>query len=212
MYVPQCLLAHVDYKLAMILHPDSSHPASSHSDFATLHRAYNLLSCRQSRQQYLSSGYGWSSRGDGSAPSFDDAMRAEVLRRRSGGAARYGSSYRRSDAGAGAWGGYGAGSAWKPNPEDGFPEQGKGEALYMSNERFMSIFIAIVSHGLGIDSESSCKCSCSTTVRAIGVDTMESRDVVYRYTPGAATSTARGVSLTALGAFTVDIADRAAHL
>jgi hypothetical protein len=71
-------------------------------------------------------------------------MRAEVLRRRAGGAAAYG-SYRRSDAGRGAWGGYGLGSDWTPNPEDGFPEQGKGEVVYMSNERFMSIFIAIVS-------------------------------------------------------------------
>ena len=133
----------------MILHPDSSHPASSQADFATLHRAYTLLSCRQSRQSYLSSGFGWSGRSDGSAPSYDDAMRAEVLRRRAGGAAAYGSyghgQRRSSDAGAGAWGGYGMGSNWTPNPEDGFPEQGKGEVVYMSNERFMSIFIAIVS-------------------------------------------------------------------
>lgn len=131
------------YRLAMILHPDSSHPASSHTDFATLHRAYTLLSRSSSRQQYLSSGYGWSGRSDGSGPSFDDAMRAEVMRRRAGGAAAYGGSYRRSDAGQGAWGGYGMGGAWTPNPEDGFPEQGKGEALYMSNERAMTIFIAV---------------------------------------------------------------------
>ena len=140
------LLLRTDYRLAMILHPDSSHPASSHTDFATLHRAYTLLSRSSSRQQYLSSGYGWSGRSDGSGPSFDDAMRAEVMRRRAGGAAAYGGSYRRSDAGQGAWGGYGMGGAWTPNPEDGFPEQGKGEALYMSNERAMTIFIAVVSH------------------------------------------------------------------
>jgi hypothetical protein len=142
----------VDYKLAMLLHPDSSHPSSSPLHFATLHRAYSLLSQPSSRTMYLQTGCGWPNSSGVSSMSWTDAqMRAEAAMRRRGGAAAWGPShrgFRDSDAGRGAWGGFQGGTGtWESYGDPGLASQptGRGEEIYMSNRRFLSLIGAIVS-------------------------------------------------------------------
>ncbi|OCF37415.1 hypothetical protein I316_00536 [Kwoniella heveanensis BCC8398] len=142
------------YKLALLLHPDSSHPSSSHDHFATLNRAYKLLSTPSSRNSYLKTGYGWtnpsSSSSDGPRPPSEYGMHAEILRRARGGTASWEKRrYRDSDAGRGAWGGFDGSQGWKPytdhngafNPNMGFDTTatGTGEERYMSNPRFLAV-------------------------------------------------------------------------
>lgn len=130
----------------MILHPDSSHPSSSPEHFATLARAYALLSQPQSRQAYLQTGYGWSATGHVTKDSWSDArMRSEVHARRRGGAASWeaGSRGYRSHEPGGGWA-YQQ-EQWQYGDEFATPPKGNGEALYMSNRRFVSIFMGIVS-------------------------------------------------------------------
>ncbi|RSH90356.1 hypothetical protein EHS25_001690 [Saitozyma podzolica] len=128
------------YKLAKMVHPDSSHPSSSPTDFATLHKAYTLLSEPSSRSMYLSTGYGWSTGTTSNPMSWSDAqMRAEVASRRRGGAAAWGPGhrgYRDSDAGRGAWN-----HSWDDGY--GFQPTGTGEERYMSNSRFLALLGAI---------------------------------------------------------------------
>lgn len=136
------------YKLALLLHPDSSHPSSSPDHFAMLNKAYNLLSKQSSRSAFLKTGYGWdvSSTSGGTQSWSDSLMRAEIARRRSGGTAAWDSAtrgYRDSDAGRGAWGGFDGSQGWRPyeDPSKGFspPTSGSGEERYMSNPRFLAV-------------------------------------------------------------------------
>ncbi|KAK1926453.1 hypothetical protein DB88DRAFT_481884 [Papiliotrema laurentii] len=122
------------YRLALLLHPDSSHPSSSQSNFATLNRAYTLLSNSSSRQSYLHYGQGWTPDG-GTRYDPIDPMLQEVLRRKRDGAGRRG----RSEAGRGAWGAYGMDGKWYD-----FPEAGVGaEPKYMSHPRFASVLFVV---------------------------------------------------------------------
>ncbi|KAK4686581.1 hypothetical protein P7C73_g3541, partial [Tremellales sp. Uapishka_1] len=159
------------YRLALLLHPDSHHPSSSPENFATLNRAYTLLSLPQSRNSYLQTGYGWST---SPTASRDDDMLAHVRHRRRAGAAAWGDGrggYRDSDAGRGAWGGFKAGDGkYHPYEETGFgfqahdwtPGKGKGEERYMSNQRFLSaifaagvVFAWIQYHRIGMAADST---------------------------------------------------------
>ncbi|KAI9635402.1 uncharacterized protein MKK02DRAFT_44090 [Dioszegia hungarica] len=148
-----------DYRLAMILHPDSSHPSSSPEHFAMLHRAYSLLSSSQSRSSYLQSGFGWSPTGQAVRDSWSDAqMRSEVHARRRGGAAAWETGsrgYRSAEAG---WAQQE--EQWQYGDEFRAPPKGTGEVIYMSNKRFISIFAGvsvliawIQYHRIGIASE-----------------------------------------------------------
>lgn len=137
-----------DYKLALLLHPDSSHPSSSPDHFATLNKAYNLLSKQSSRSAFLKTGYGWdvSTSSGGTQTWSDSLMRAEIARRRNGGAAAWSGAsrrYRDSDAGRGAWGGFDGSQGWRPyeDPSKGFspPTSGPAEERYMSNPRFLAV-------------------------------------------------------------------------
>ncbi|WVQ97965.1 hypothetical protein IAU59_005085 [Kwoniella sp. CBS 9459] len=142
------------YKLALLLHPDSSHPSSSHDHFATLNRAYKLLSTPSSRTSYQKTGYGWTHpsapSSDGPRPPSEYGMHAEILRRAQGGTASWDKRrYRDSDAGRGAWGGFDGSQGWRPytdhngafNPNMGFDTTatGTGEERYMSNPRFLAV-------------------------------------------------------------------------
>ncbi|UOH81097.1 hypothetical protein LQV05_003759 [Cryptococcus neoformans] len=136
------------YKLALLLHPDSSHPSSSPDHFATLNKAYNLLSKQSSRSAFLKTGYGWdvSTSSGGNQTWSDSLMRAEIARRRNGGAAAWNGAsrrYRDSDAGRGAWGGFDGSQGWRPyeDPSKGFspPTSGPAEERYMSNPRFLAV-------------------------------------------------------------------------
>ncbi|WWD22112.1 hypothetical protein CI109_106601 [Kwoniella shandongensis] len=131
------------YKLALLLHPDSSHPSSSHDHFAVLNRAYRLLGKPSSRNAYVKTGYGWDLSAVAS-PRHDPGMYAEVLRRRQGGAAAWDGSTRRfrdSDAGKGAWGGFDGSQGWRPYEDVhmGFQPTGPAEERYMSNPRFLAV-------------------------------------------------------------------------
>ncbi|TYJ56319.1 hypothetical protein B9479_003011 [Cryptococcus floricola] len=138
------------YKLALLLHPDSSHPSSSPDHFDTLNKAYNLLSKPSSRSAYSKTGYGWDLASSSSSPgpsSVDQWMRAEIHRRRTYGAAAWNPAsrnYRNSDAGKGAWGGFDGSKGWKPyESKTGFEppraDTGAAEERYMSNPRFLAV-------------------------------------------------------------------------
>lgn len=150
-----------DYKLALLLHPDSSHPSSSPEHFASLHKAYTLLSNPSSRNSYIQTGYGWSptsssSSSSSSSTNYEDRMRAEIRYRARGGAAawssgaRYGDGrpmYGDSEAGRGAFGGFRGGDGkWEPYDTGEFDtRQGTGEERYMSNMQFLAMIAGIVS-------------------------------------------------------------------
>ncbi|KAK8846828.1 hypothetical protein IAR55_005916 [Kwoniella newhampshirensis] len=132
------------YKLALLLHPDSSHPSSSHDHFAVLNRAYKLLAQPSSRSAYMKTGYGWDLSSMAARTPQDPRMHAEVMRRRQGGAAAWDGSTRRfrdSDAGKGAWGGFDGSQGWRPYEDVhmGFQPTGPGEERYMSNPRFLAV-------------------------------------------------------------------------
>lgn len=126
----------------MILHPDSSHPSSSPEHFATLHRAYSLLSQPQSRSSYNQTGFGWSPTGQAVRDTWSDAqMRSEVHARRRGGAASWEAGsrgYRSTETG---W----QQEQWQYGDEFATPPKGNGEVVYMSNMKFMSLFAGVVS-------------------------------------------------------------------
>ncbi|WVR04561.1 hypothetical protein IAU60_001568 [Kwoniella sp. DSM 27419] len=135
------------YKLALLLHPDSSHPSSSHDHFSTLNKAYTLLSTPSSRKAYLKTGYGWTAPSQPNPrPPADYSMHAEIMRRSQGGTSGWDAKqrqYRDSDAGRGAWGGFDGSQGWKPyaNTHMGFDQTatGTGEERYMSNPRFLAV-------------------------------------------------------------------------
>jgi curved DNA-binding protein CbpA len=133
-----------DYRLALLLHPDSSHPSSSPANFATLNRAYKLLSTPSSREDYLRSNFGWSHDGKASPYEFDPMM-AEILRRKRDGAGRR----FRTEAGRGAWGTYGPDGKWQPAQEY---RGGAGEPKYMSHSSFGSMLIFLVRAGSWVSS------------------------------------------------------------
>lgn len=94
-----------DYKLALILHPDSSHPAASAEHFATLNKAYKLLSDPAQRRSFLQTGYGWASKAGGDGVSaYDQAFHDAVQHAKQAGASEWrGRGFRDAEAGSGAW-------------------------------------------------------------------------------------------------------------
>ncbi|KAJ9117750.1 hypothetical protein QFC20_000028 [Naganishia adeliensis] len=52
------------YRLALLYHPDSTHPSSSPHHFSLLNRAYKLLSSPHARATYHRTGLGWGSAND----------------------------------------------------------------------------------------------------------------------------------------------------
>ena len=108
-----------DYRLALLLHPDSSHPSASPSNFATLHRAYTLLSTPRSRQLFEQFGQGWSSSSSDASEGAYDSFRTEAMFRGRAAAETRRSNHRRNraDAGGGAWGYWGMDGRWRPFPE-----------------------------------------------------------------------------------------------
>ncbi len=126
----------LDYKLAMLYHPDANHPSSSTDHFAALSKAYNLLSTEASRSLYLRTGIGWSGLAPESASAAswqDDEMRRQARAR---GRAQYARSYR-AESGSGRGGdGYDR-MRWGYDAED-IPDMGKGEGRYMCHHRFFA--------------------------------------------------------------------------
>ena len=131
-----------DYRLARILHPDSSHPSASHDNFAILHKAYTLLSHPGTRSMYLQTGYGWSTDGSVSSDeSWSDAqMRAEARARRRGGAAAWHTQNQPFTRNRDSWTD-GTGRAY----EEDFSPKGGGEPRYMTNQQFFVVVVGIVS-------------------------------------------------------------------
>lgn len=123
-----------------MLHPDSAHPSSSPQNFATLHRAYTLLSQPSSRSSYLHTGRGWSTPTQSASDVLDANLRAEVLRR-----GRAGAGFRSSDAGRGAWGGYSGGDHWRAYGDAGFHGDVTTEPTYMTHPRFFGVLMVVVS-------------------------------------------------------------------
>jgi curved DNA-binding protein CbpA len=148
-----------DYKLALLLHPDSSHPSSSPEHFASLHKAYTLLSNPQSRNSYIQTGYGWSPSGSTSNNNHnhEDRMRAEIRYRASRGARQWSNGarpmYGDSESGRGAFGGFRGGDGkWEPYDTGEFDAKGgTGEERYMSNMQFLCMIAGIVSPPLLVD-------------------------------------------------------------
>ncbi|BEJ17379.1 hypothetical protein CspHIS471_0607800 [Cutaneotrichosporon sp. HIS471] len=132
------------YKLALVLHPDSSHPSASAEHFATLNRAYKLLSVQQSRTSYLQTGYGWTGPTDAEDPhaSADAAMRSWARQARAHGASSWEAGarargFRASDGNSGYY---------HTHPGEDFPfhdapPKGNGDVIFMSNGAFVA-FIA----------------------------------------------------------------------
>ncbi|ORX34431.1 hypothetical protein BD324DRAFT_149974 [Kockovaella imperatae] len=116
------------YRLALILHPDSSHPSASPANFATLHRAYTLLSSSQARQTYERSGQGWTA-GSDTPPPYDH-VRADVFFR--GRAAAETRRANASDRDSGAWGYWGVDGKWYPFPEANVGKETPREPLFVS--------------------------------------------------------------------------------
>ncbi|RXK37580.1 hypothetical protein M231_05122 [Tremella mesenterica] len=124
------------YTLARLIHPDSSHPSSSTEHFATLHRAYTLLSNPSTRNIYLQTGYGWSHSSHQPTESWSDAqMRAEIRRRKHAGTAAWGHHQHRHQHQHYPHGGH-------YHEWDGgwyTPERGEGEERFMSNGKFLAL-------------------------------------------------------------------------
>ena len=123
-----------------MLHPDSAHPSSSPDNFATLNKAYTLLSQSSTRSNYVSTGHGWTRPESSSNDSLEAMMRAEVIRR-----ARAGAGNRFGDAGRGAWGGYGGTDQWRAYGDAGFHGDVTTEPTYMSHPRFFGVLMVLVS-------------------------------------------------------------------
>lgn len=143
-------ITHADYKLALVLHPDSSHPAASAEHFAILARAYKLLSSSAGRNSYLQSGAGWSPSGaeSGGRPE-DAAMREWARRAKAGGAASWQAGqasrhgFRDSDAGRGAWGYYRTHPGAEDFPFHDKPPEGDGKPIFMGNNRFLALIASL---------------------------------------------------------------------
>lgn len=139
------------YRLAMLYHPDSSHPSSSTDNFMALRNAYNLLNNENSRSLYNRTGIGWSSSSPSSSSASsssggmgfrhgDEMMRDEIRNRARhwGNPHAYGYAYGNARGEAGynqaRWGnngdGYSAGFAGHGN--------GNPNGNYTSNYRFVS--------------------------------------------------------------------------
>ncbi|GMK57596.1 hypothetical protein CspeluHIS016_0404300 [Cutaneotrichosporon spelunceum] len=132
------------YKLALVLHPDSSHPSASAEHFATLNRAYKLLSVQQSRTSYLQTGYGWAGPTGAEDPhaSSEAAMRSWARHARANGAASWEAGarargFRSSDGNAG----YYHSHPGEDFPFHDAPPKGNGDVIFMSNGAFVA-FIA----------------------------------------------------------------------
>ncbi|KAL1408975.1 hypothetical protein Q8F55_005792 [Vanrija albida] len=148
------------YKLALILHPDSSHPSASAEHFATLNRAYKLLSSSATRASYLQTGHGWSGTaadlGARPEPSADHWMREAVHRAKRNGAGGYDAhgwgkaGFRASEAGRGAWGRYGDNGNWYAFEEASLGGEKGGEPRYMSNNKFVIVVAALMGIGLWV--------------------------------------------------------------
>ncbi|TXT10715.1 hypothetical protein VHUM_02220 [Vanrija humicola] len=148
------------YKLALILHPDSSHPSASAEHFATLNRAYKLLSSPASRASYLQTGHGWSGTpsdgGPHAEPAADAWMREAVHRAKRNGAGAYDAhgwgkaGFRASEAGSGAWKRYSDTRGWYTFEEAHLDQQGTGEERYMSNNKFVIVVAALMGIGLWV--------------------------------------------------------------
>jgi curved DNA-binding protein CbpA len=133
-----------------VLHPDSSHPSASAEHFATLNRAYKLLSVQQSRTSYLQTGYGWSGPTDAEDPhaSADAAMRSWARHARAHGAASWEAGarargFRASEGGAGYY---------HTHPGEDFPfhdapPKGNGDVIFMSNGAFVAFIAGLAGVG-----------------------------------------------------------------
>lgn len=155
-----------DYKLALILHPDSSHPSASAEHFATLNKAYKLLSTTASRTSFLQTGYGWIGANPAASPSpgeyheasADVAMREWARYAKAHGAAsweagsRARGGFRDSDAGRRA---YRAEGFYHSHPGEDFPfhdapPKGNGDEIFMSNSRFVALLAGLAGIGAWI--------------------------------------------------------------
>lgn len=156
----------LDYKLALILHPDSSHPSASAEHFATLNKAYKLLSTTPSRVSYLQTGYGWDSANPSASPSpgeyqeasADAAMREWARYAKAHGAAsweagsRARGGFRDSDAGRAR---YSTDGFYHTHPGEDFPfherpPKGNGDEIFMSNSKFVSLIAGLAAFGSAI--------------------------------------------------------------
>lgn len=149
------------YSLALLYHPDSTHPSSSSENFTTLNKAYKLLSNDHARSLYNRASVGWSAgpdslanssrRGGGADPWNDEMMRAEIRRRQ--GAHHWGSPNYGPAAGRGSshyaharWGHGGAASGFGAYGMGmGEQEMTGGKPIYTSNSRFVGAVFVLVS-------------------------------------------------------------------
>lgn len=140
------------YSLALLYHPDSTHPSSSSDNFTTLNKAYKLLSNDHARNMYNRAGVGWSAgpdspanSGRGADPWNDEMMRAEIRRRGTHhwGSPNYGAGRGSSHYAQTRWGhaapGYGAYGM-------GEHEMTGGKPIYTSNSRFVGAVFVLVSN------------------------------------------------------------------
>lgn len=168
---PQLQTLTSDYKLALILHPDSSHPSASADHFATLNKAYKLLSTPASRTSYLQTGYGWVPSNPAASPtpgqyaesSLDAAMREYARHARAQGAASWEAGaharggFREADSRQRARAGYyhQDGSFYHSHPGEDFPfhdapPKGSGEEIYMSNTRFVALIAGLAAFATAV--------------------------------------------------------------
>lgn len=142
-----------DYRLALLYHPDSTHPSSSPHAFALLNRAYKLLSSPHARATYHRTGHGWGTAHDmaagrtgaAAAPGFNRASDEELRRQARARAYSYayssgGGAYASDGGGRGGqaydharWGG--RDGAEGPNPNGN----------YTTNTRFIGSLLIVVS-------------------------------------------------------------------
>ncbi|GHJ83845.1 hypothetical protein NliqN6_0247 [Naganishia liquefaciens] len=138
------------YRLALLYHPDSTHPSSSPHNFSLLNRAYKLLSSPHSRATYHRTGHGWGTAHDvaagrtgGAAGGFNRASDEELRRQAraraysyaysSGGSTGYGRGGQAYD--QARWGGTDRqeGGAGGPNPNGN----------YTTNTRFIGSLLIV---------------------------------------------------------------------
>jgi hypothetical protein len=155
-----------DYRLALLYHPDSTHPSSSPHHFSLLNRAYKLLSSPHARALYHRTGLGWGTAHDvaagrtGGAGGFNRASDEELRRQARARAYNYAYSGSGSSGGGAGYAGYANGrggqsydqARWGAGHEgpDGMGNPNPN-GNYTTNTRFIGSLLIVVSISPGCD-------------------------------------------------------------
>lgn len=197
-----------DYRLALLYHPDSTHPSSSPHHFSLLNRAYKLLSSPHARALYHRTGLGWGTAHDvaagrtGGAGGFSRASDEELRRQARARAYNYAYSASGSAGGGAGYAGYANGrggqsydqARWGAGHEgpDGMGNPNPN-GNYTTNTRFIGSLLIVVSTRSKSDHQIT---DFGRSERPIQPDTIQSRSERLAMDTGYARRETYGVCLS----------------